>query len=164
MMVIATNFDLPLRYFTTIYSFIGIYEIRRNSITSGPLRSPRQIGNSLYKSSAFTRQPSSIANIGGLFFGQYISHDYTIRMAHQIGDDISLMRCCSGDYTERLPRHLMSVGCLPIDLPRNDEYYSQYNMTCMEFLRGLGTFPQSCEWGHIEQVHLMYGYQLKMKR
>lgn len=73
-------------------------------------------------------------------------------MIQQIENYEDVMRCCSGDYTERLPNHLLSVGCLPIDVPRDDSFFSIYNMTCMEFLRGVAIFPKNCELGHIEQV------------
>lgn len=62
------------------------------------------------------------------------------------------MRCCSADYTERLANNIMDYGCLPIDISSDDDYYSQYNMTCMELIRTAPMLPRNCRLGAAEPV------------
>lgn len=134
------------------YFRAGLYEIRRSKLTNEPLKSAREIGNILFSKSAYVQQPSKIANIGGLFFGQYIAHDLSLLYFTPINNGGLGMRCCSADYTERLANNIMDYGCLPIDISSDDDYYSQYNMTCMELIRTAPMLPRNCRLGAAEPV------------
>lgn len=131
---------------------LGLSEVRRSKVTNAPLKSPREISNRLYINSGYVRNQTKLLNLAGLFFGQYIAYDASYRVIQQIGDGGPAMRCCSADYTERLSNQMTSYGCMAIDIPANDKYYSQYNMTCMEFIRAAPVLPQNCELGAVEPV------------
>ncbi len=43
--------------------------------------------------------------------------------------------------------------CFPIDVPEDDSFYSQYNQTCMEFVRSSPASRRDCSLGPRDQMN-----------
>lgn len=71
------------------------------------------------------------------------------------------IRCCSKDYTKFLPKHLTSETCEAISIPKDDPFFSQFNMTCHNFMRSEMILNNDCILGpaytvKISESEMMY--------
>ena len=61
--------------------------------------------------------------------------------------------CCNATTGEHLDSQYLHPFCLPINIPDNDPFYSQYEIKCMSFVRTQIGADYSCSLGHAEQVY-----------
>ncbi|ALC47780.1 cd, partial [Drosophila busckii] len=85
----------------------------------------RQVSLSIHRSSYET---DSNFTVMLAVFGQFLDHDITATSltTAQEGDSID---CCALGTLEQHPE------CFPVRILRDDPYYKQYNLTCMNFVR-----------------------------
>lgn len=93
----------------------------RNSVTGGVLPSPRVVSLNLH----LQERVQSNATHMLMAFGQFLDHDLSKTPVRQQAGGASL-NCCEN------ARHR---DCLPIAIPRNDPFYSQFSQRCMAFVR-----------------------------
>lgn len=125
---------------------------------------------------------TKIANSGAIFFGQIIAHDtgsrYTFHVIGKayfflpyaygtiiisnssplIGENGAGMACCSKGYINALPQSLLNSNCLPIDIPIDDDFYSKFNQTCLNFIRAIPSLPNDCKIGANELMNGVSSY------
>ncbi len=83
-------------------------------------------------------------------WGQFLDHDLTFT-PQKTGFNDSLIRCCGTDGRP-LPEGLRHRDCAPIDLAEDDEFFSRFNRTCMEFVRSSPAARPDCSLGPRDQV------------
>eukprot|EP00095_Tigriopus_kingsejongensis_P007792 maker-scaffold370_size193435-snap-gene-0.40 protein:Tk07792 transcript:maker-scaffold370_size193435-snap-gene-0.40-mRNA-1 annotation:"hypothetical protein DAPPUDRAFT_320790" len=84
-------------------------------------------------------------------WGQFLDHDLTFTPMRR-GFQNSLIRCCTDDG-KPLPENLMHEECRPIEVPTTDPFFSQFNVTCMEFVRSLAAPKRDCSLGPRDQMN-----------
>ena len=84
-------------------------------------------------------------------WGQFMDHDFTFTPQRR-GFNTSLIKCCS-ETGQPLPAGLRHEECSPIEVPGDDSFYSQYNVTCMDFVRSLAAPKRDCSLGPRDQMN-----------
>jgi peroxidase len=84
-------------------------------------------------------------------WGQYIDHDLTSTPQSR-GFNNSIIKCCSEDGKPLSPE-LMHPDCAPIQIPTTDPFYSQFNVTCMEFIRSSPAPRKDCSLGPRDPIN-----------
>lgn len=51
-----------------------------------------------------------------------------------------------------MAREISNPACLPLVYPENDPFFSQYNVTCGNFVRGATLIPSDCHMKTAEYV------------
>ncbi|KAG1666074.1 Chorion peroxidase [Nymphon striatum] len=139
--VVATVFEL--------LNNIWISVPRKSSKLGGRLNSPRYISKTIMTDiQNLSKSKTSLLT----FFGQMISHDYSITpMIRAKGEEFL---CCKGSRkgTRQHP------GCFTIPIPKKDNFYSKYKKKCMEFIRSTAVLKSSCRFGFREQQNAITTY------
>lgn len=122
----------------------------------------------------------NVLNFGSLSFGQYITEDISLREFYQnstyylifsktilfvlkyyVSDNGGFgLRYCSVDYKHSLPDQLSYYGCEPISIPKDDPFFSKFDMECMTFIRSQPVFPNDCSLGPAQMVPIQFLYIL----
>ncbi|XP_037956398.1 chorion peroxidase [Teleopsis dalmanni] len=125
----------------------GIWTPRMHSVDGKPLLGARETSRKLI---ADVNRPHPKHNLLVMQFGQFIAHDVsqTASVRWENGD---LVQCCSPDGLHMLPKENRHFACLPIDVSPDDEFYSTFNVRCMNFVR-LSLYPH-------EDCKMRYGKQ-----
>ena len=84
-------------------------------------------------------------------WGQFLDHDITSTPQSR-GFNESLIKCCDEDGGA-LAEDLRHPDCRPIDIPTDDSFYSQFNKTCMEFVRSSPATKRDCSLGPRDQMN-----------
>ena len=84
-------------------------------------------------------------------WGQFIDHDVTSTPQTR-GFNHSLIKCCS-PHGSFLSNDLLHPDCKPIPIPGSDLFYSQFNATCMEFVRSSPAPRRDCTLGPRDQIN-----------
>ncbi|XP_052737519.1 peroxidase isoform X2 [Bicyclus anynana] len=75
-------------------------------------------------------------------WGQFIDHDITATALSK-GENSSSISCCNSNTTH--------PECFPVRLDKEDPFYQDYNLTCMEFVRSAPA--PTCHFGPREQLN-----------
>lgn len=84
-------------------------------------------------------------------FGQLITHDVTQASTITTSDAKSI-NCCADDGSSILPAPFAHFGCMPIEIEPQDEFYSQFNQKCINFVRSSLAPDGECKLGYGKQV------------
>ncbi|XP_055337618.1 peroxidase-like [Paramacrobiotus metropolitanus] len=122
----------------------GISEPRKNSLNQ-PLPSARFVSSSLIGS---TQHLAPTWTNMFMQFGQFLDHDLTQTPRAQLSADAP--QCCGTANPH--------PQCLPITIPNNDPFYSQFGQTCMEFVRSLPGIRPGCRLGPREQINQLSAF------
>lgn len=79
------------------------------------------------------------------FFLLFTDHDVTSTPQTR-GFNNSLLKCC-GPRGQILENDLLHPDCMPIQVSSRDLFYSQFNATCMEFVRSSPAPRRDCTLG-----------------
>lgn len=71
------------------------------------------------------------------------------------GDGASI-RCCAKDGSHVLPREALHFACLPIAIEPDDEFYSQFDQGCINFVRSALAPDGQCQLSYGKQVIVIY--------
>ena len=139
---------LPPDYSDGVQSF-------RVSRSGKPLPNPRSISTRVHQES---RDETVQFTMMVMQWGQFIDHDMTSTPQTR-GFNRSLIRCCSedGKMLEN-PDEFLHPDCAPIEIPSNDKFYSQFNSTCMEFVRSSPAPRSDCSLGPRDQINQITSY------
>ncbi|KAK4304133.1 hypothetical protein Pmani_023906 [Petrolisthes manimaculis] len=121
----------------------------RESVMGGPLPNPRRISDTVHRS---LNRPSYQITMMVMQWGQFLDHDITAT-AQTRGFNHSVPKCCNEHDGTPLPETFRHPDCLPILIPSNDPFYSQWNHTCMEFVRSSPTPRPNCALGPRDQIN-----------
>lgn len=86
-----------------------------------------------------------------------ILHPYRYFHKIFIGDGSSI-RCCTKDGRNVLAREALHFACLPIFIEPNDEFYSQFDQGCMNFVRSALAPDGQCQLGYGKQVQFYFKF------
>ena len=78
-------------------------------------------------------------------WGQFLDHDVTSTPQTR-GFNNSFLKCCTADG-HILENDLLHPDCMPIEISTKDLFYSQFNTTCMEFVRSSPAPRRDCTLG-----------------
>ncbi|GAB0100154.1 Chorion peroxidase [Sergentomyia squamirostris] len=130
----------------------GVWQPRMVSVTGQPLLSTRDISRFVFPD---VDRPHATYNLMVMQFGQFLAHDVT-QTASITNRDGSPISCCAGDGTRPLPPAQSSFACLPIPISPDDEFYSQFNQRCMNFVRS--AIAPNCRLGAARQIDRVTHY------
>ncbi|XP_055322112.1 chorion peroxidase [Sitodiplosis mosellana] len=126
----------------------GIWQPRLTSVTGSPLTNPRTISRELIKDAD---RPHPSLNLLFMQFGQFLTHDISLSSSIKTSDGASI-RCCTKDGRRILPRESLHFACLPIFIEPDDDFYSQFDQGCMNFVRSALAPDGQCQLGYGKQV------------
>ncbi|XP_064612465.1 chorion peroxidase-like [Liolophura sinensis] len=129
----------------------GMNSPRNESIFRTPLPLPRVISTGVHKKSTVANLHPDISHMT-MEFGQFVSHDINSNTL-STGVNGSALTCCNPDGSIDTDPDKKMLGCLPIVLPPNDPFFSQYNRSCMNFVRAAPTPDIHCDRGYREQLN-----------
>ncbi|GAB6029783.1 hypothetical protein CHUAL_005498 [Chamberlinius hualienensis] len=109
----------------------GTQSMRQTSVTGSQLWSPRIVSLLCHND---TNVPNNQVTHMVVFFGQFIDHDMTSTPEFQN------FQCCQNPT---LPQ------CMPISVPSNDPWYSQFGISCLDIGRSI----PACGTGVREQIN-----------
>ncbi|KAL3886206.1 hypothetical protein ACJMK2_026215 [Sinanodonta woodiana] len=115
---------------------------RQTSVFNGPLPLARTISSQFHAQSVLGDLMPDLSHMS-MEFGQFLSHDIQ-RNALSTGYQGSNIDCCQPNRGD---------PCFPIEIPSDDPYYSQFNRTCMNFVRALPTPNLDCTMGQRQQLN-----------
>ncbi|XP_034944630.1 chorion peroxidase-like [Chelonus insularis] len=125
----------------------GIETIRKSK-HNNPLPSPRDVSSTIHRD-----KDIPLASLTHMLmqWGQFIDHDM-IATAQSKGFQGSFPQCCRNSGTEFQRPELMHPDCLPIPVSPDDEFFKQFRVRCLEFVRS-GPAPRNdCGFGPREQL------------
>lgn len=102
----------------------GIATPRTSHNSSWPLPPAREVSLRIHRASYET---DSNFTVMLAVFGQFLDHDITATSLNSLPEGESI-NCC----TEPPNSH---PECFPVEILKDDPYYEQYNLTCMNFVR-----------------------------
>lgn len=116
------------------------------------------VGLSLPRTSVAGRPLPTARQISSVVHQDVDRHDHSITVflpafGQLIVDDIVATQAVTDPVTGRLPsccnvdRKMRHRACLPIDIPPNDPFYSQFRLNCMEFVRSSAGLREYCRLG-----------------
>ncbi|XP_075146789.1 chorion peroxidase [Haematobia irritans] len=83
-------------------------------------------------------------------FGQFIAHDVTQSATVRL-ENGEAVQCCAPKNAGILPAHQRHFACMPIPVEMHDEFYSNFGIRCMNFVR-LSLAPNTdCRAGYGKQ-------------
>ncbi|XP_014783201.1 chorion peroxidase [Octopus bimaculoides] len=123
---------------------------RSHDVTGQPLPSARAISTTVFDPNNETVRETDI-NLFTVFFGQFMSHDFTQFVMGK--GDLGAIRvnCCQSENKNK-------TDCLPISVPTNDSFFSRKNITCLHFLRSTPTTSLSCNSDVRQQLNEATSY------
>ncbi|XP_057668036.1 chorion peroxidase isoform X1 [Diorhabda carinulata] len=127
----------------------GVWSPRRSALAGHSLPSPRLVTTVVFnEKEAVNREFTLLV----MQFGQFISHDlsHAVVTTYSNGSAIS---CCTKDGKTSLPIENRHYACMPIRVPENDQFYSDYNQGCMNFVRSVLAPRDDCTLGYSQQMN-----------
>ncbi|XP_062609286.1 chorion peroxidase-like [Saccostrea cucullata] len=121
---------------------------RSRAKSGNPLPTPREIRLKIHEKS-FPRHRLENINHFGMSFGQFLSHDMleNIKAEAPDGDDLE---CCG--------KHKNDPNCImPIKVRRNDPFFGQFGVTCLNFARSQPSPDLHC---NLETRHQVIEYTM----
>lgn len=129
----------------------GIYEIKK-SVKGSELPNPRLLVRDLLMKAVKSPPPAVKYNMMGLLIILFATHDlhYQSPSTTQCKYKNTDIRCCSKDSKHVLPEDLSHSSCLPIAISKDDPFYKDGNIGCLNMARSqLGKYSHSVEPGQI---------------
>ncbi|XP_035896814.1 chorion peroxidase-like [Anopheles stephensi] len=121
----------------------GIWAPRIVSYTGRYLPSARKLSSTLF---ADLHHPHTTCNVLLMQFGQFLAHDFSRNKAIN-----TKSKCCTEDGSGRVKD--ASPGCMPIPVSSGDDFYSQYGVRCIHFMRSAVAPMRDCDSvGHGRQL------------
>ncbi|XP_063858691.1 LOW QUALITY PROTEIN: peroxidase-like [Scylla paramamosain] len=124
-------------------------EALRQSVHGGTLPNARLISDTVHRP---LNRPSYHITMMVMQWGQFLDHDLTAT-AQSRGFNHSVPKCCNDEDGTPLPENFRHPDCLPIVIPSTDPFYSQWNHTCMEFVRSSPAPRPNCALGPRDQIN-----------
>lgn len=138
----------------------GIFNTRKSK-SGQDLPNPRSIGSQIMADiNNFTGgvNLTRIPNLAAIIFSQVIIHDVASHVMKQHGKSILGIQCCSSDRQRILPQEVLSKACDPIVIPNDDEFYSDFNIKCNNFVRSQTVLSDDCGLKAGDQVNGVTNY------
>ena len=121
----------------------GISEPRK-AASGLPLPSARVVSTHLHQDKGIHDHAVSMMIVA---WGQFTDHDITLTAETKDPKTGHTPKCCQGGIDGAHPH------CLPIEIPANDEFYTQHKQHCMNFVRHEAGLRDGCRLGPREQFN-----------
>ena len=117
----------------------GVFTPRRQGVSGEQLPSPRLVSQRTMDSKSAEAAEHTMSMMQ---LGQFIDHDFTQVPIFRL-DSGAGIECCeaNGAQLPRTPRHPL---CIPLTVPGDDPFYSQYGLRCMNMVRSLPAPEPDC--------------------
>ncbi|CAH0398998.1 unnamed protein product [Chilo suppressalis] len=126
----------------------GIWKMRVSS-SGSPLPSARAVSNILVLDGS---HPSATHNLMFMQFGQFIAHDTSAGTVFTVGNG-SALSCCTPHGEEFLPPESQHWACAPIASGPEDNFYGQFRLQCLNFVRAQLAPASDCSVGYAKQMN-----------
>ncbi|KAG4079788.1 hypothetical protein HA402_014919 [Bradysia odoriphaga] len=127
----------------------GIYKIRK-SVTGADLPNARLLVQDLLMKAVRSPPPKVTYNMMALLIILFATHDLHYQVPTTPHCKDADIRCCSKDGQYALPNDLSNPACLPIEISKEDPFYKQDNIGCLNVVRSqLGTYSNVVKPGQI---------------
>lgn len=129
----------------------GIHSLRKSDRTSLDLPSPREIVDKVLNKVKITQRTSKKLNS---LFLQLI-----VALAHDVGhfspvdplNKAQRIGCCLPGNKAEIPGHSRHSACIPIEVPKDDEFYKKSETTCIGLVRSqMVSTPSGVQFGEIK--------------
>ncbi|XP_037084823.1 peroxidase-like [Pollicipes pollicipes] len=117
----------------------GFASLRSRSVTGRPLPSPRLISERVVETISSELNGFTLSVMQ---WGQFIDHDFNHALVFNLGAAGSIECCEDGGRT--LPGTPLHPQCIPISIPADDPFYSQFGQRCMSLVRSLPAPSLDC--------------------
>ncbi|XP_017471463.1 PREDICTED: chorion peroxidase [Rhagoletis zephyria] len=125
----------------------GIWTPRMHSVDGSELMGAREASRRLM---ADVYSPHPKYNLLVMQFGQFLAHDVTQSASVRL-ENGELVECCTASGAHPLPPHKRHFACMPIIVEHDDDFFSTFNVSCMNFVR-LSLAPNTeCKVGYGKQ-------------
>ncbi|XP_067615821.1 chorion peroxidase [Eurosta solidaginis] len=125
----------------------GIWTARIHSVDGSELMSAREISRRLMID---TDMPHPKYNLLLMQFGQFLAHDVVQSSSVRL-ENGELVECCTAKGAHPLPEHKRHFACMPIMVSHDDDFFSVFNVRCINFVR-LSLVPNTeCKLGYGKQ-------------
>lgn len=84
-------------------------------------------------------------SMGGVMFGQIMTHDVTEKPIPQVKSGGPGINCCTTNGVTVQPKSLLHPFCDPIRVSKSDDFYGPYNVTCLNFVRTQTAINNDCK-------------------
>lgn len=64
-------------------------------------------------------------------------------------------QCCKLDNSGPLKPEHMNPNCIPVNIPKNDAFYSKVNVSCQNYIRLARTVDNNCKISYVQVTILM---------
>ncbi|XP_046420206.1 uncharacterized protein LOC124179644 [Neodiprion fabricii] len=128
----------------------GVHEPPK-SVTGEDLPNPRLLSVQCFSQNGVSDRRLTLAVAQ---WGQLLAHDTAMQTPDQTAK--GGIRCCADG--KQLSKSLQHHSCLPIEIPKNDEFYSRFGSECMEFVRSMTVSREDCSLGPAEQINTVSSY------
>lgn len=75
-----------------------------------------------------------------------------------LGNGANGIRCCSRSYDKPLSIEQRNSHCIPINVPKNDEFYGKRNIGCLNFVRAQSTLANDCRVEGVPKMNSVSAY------
>jgi len=99
----------------------------------------------------YIEPPASKLTLITMQFGQFIDHDFASAAPTRTQDG-SAISCCRAEILAN-PTELKHPACFEIPISKKDPFFSQHNVTCMNFVRSIATPRSDCKLAPREQLN-----------
>lgn len=127
----------------------GIHDIKR-SATGSDLPNARLLVRELLMKAVRSPPPTITYNLMGLLIILFATHDLHYQVPTTSQCKNADIRCCTKNNHDILPTDLLNSACLPIEISKNDPFYKNANIGCLDVVRShLGKYTYGVQPGQI---------------
>lgn len=125
-----------------------VWEPRR-SVNGDPLPGARFLSSSMFPDRDV---PHRYASLLVMLYGQVLSHDLLLTPSIQRANG-SGVQCCAPGASAVLRPDERHFACMPIEIPADDPFYSQFGKRCMNMARTQLGLRDDCAMGPASQLN-----------
>ncbi|XKL59210.1 hypothetical protein PGB90_000226 [Kerria lacca] len=119
----------------------GIHALPRSVINHEPLPLPRIISVNLFPELIVDDPLFTLVTMS---WSQFVTHDLSLAMG-TTPSETAFIRCCDENF------HILpytNPRCIPLIFPKDDEFYSNFDVTCLDLIRTITDIDTGCNPGN----------------
>lgn len=127
----------------------GVYAIKK-SVTGSDLPNARLLVQDVLTKAVRSPPPPLTYNVLALLVILFATHDLHYQVPIQPKHADKEILCCSHDGHRRLPPNLSNSACLPIEISKDDSFYQNGKIGCLNMVRSqIGEYSDDVQAGQI---------------
>lgn len=128
----------------------GIYMVKKSVVDGSDLPNPRLIVQEILQKAVRSPPAQLPFNILAPLFVLFVTHDIHYQIPNRLSYSDCEIGCCTSRNKEKLPSHLTNPDCMPIEIPKNDDFFKNGQIGCQNMVRSqLGRYADGVETGEI---------------